>query len=52
MHSLDILSNAQINQVQDASQTVTFHRPNSISKAMDGLFKYNGYRALLAGELS
>ena len=32
MHSLNILSKAQINQVQDV-------RPNSITKAMDGLFK-------------
>ena len=35
---------AQINQVQDASQKVTLHRPNSITKA-DGLFKYIGNRA-------
>ena len=31
----------QINQVQDVSQNVALHRPNSIIKAMDGLFKYN-----------
>ena len=36
---------AQINQVQDVSQKVTLHRPNSIPKAMDGLFKYNRNRA-------
>ena len=30
------------NQVQDASQTNTLHHPNSITKAMDGLFKYIG----------
>ena len=30
---------AQINQVQDVSQKVTFHRPTSVTKAMDGLFK-------------
>ena len=35
---------AQINQVEDVSQKVTLHRPNSIAKAMDGLFKYNGNR--------
>ena len=34
-----------INQVQDASQKVTLHRPNSITKAIDGLLKYNGDRA-------
>ena len=45
MHSLGILSKAQINQVIDASQKVKLHRPNSITKAMDGLFKYNGNRA-------
>ena len=41
MHSLNILSKAQINQVQDVSQKVTLYRLNSISKAMDGLFKYD-----------
>ena len=40
MHSLNILSKAQINKVQDVSQKVTLLRPNSITKAMDGLFKY------------
>ena len=44
MLSLDILSKAQINLVQDASQEVTLHLPNSITKAIDGLFKYNGNR--------
>ena len=52
MHSLNILSKAQINQVQDVSQKVTLHRPNSITKAMDGLFKYNGNRASFARALS
>ena len=33
MHSLNILSKAQINQVQDANQKVTLHRPNSITIA-------------------
>ena len=32
-------------QVQDVSQKCTLHRPNSITKAMDGLFKYNRNRA-------
>ena len=32
MHSLIILSKAQINQVQDVSQKVTLHRPNTITK--------------------
>ena len=41
MHSLNILNEAQINKVQDVSQKSTLHRPNSITKAMDGLFKYN-----------
>ena len=41
MHSLNILSKAQINQVQDVDQKVTLHRPNSIIKVMDGLFKNN-----------
>ena len=45
MHALDILSKAQTNQVQDASQKVTLHRANSITKAMNGLLKYNGDRA-------
>ena len=40
MHSLNILSKSQINQVQDVSQKVALHRPNSITKAMDGFFKY------------
>ena len=30
----------------------TLRRPNSLTKAMDGLFKYNGNRARLACELS
>ena len=37
--TLIILSKAQINQVQDVSQKVTLLRPNSVTKAMDGLFK-------------
>ena len=44
---LDVLFrhfNQSTNQVQDANQKVTLHRPNSISKAVDGLFKYNGNR--------
>ena len=35
MHSLNILSKAQINQVQD----LTLHSSNSTTKVMDGLFK-------------
>ena len=52
MHSLDILSKAQINPVQDASLKVTLHHPNSITEAMDGLFKYNEDRANFARALS
>ena len=52
MHSLNILSKVQMNQVQDVSQKVTLHRSYSITKAMDGLFKYNGNRAWLARALS
>ena len=48
MHSLNILSIAQINQVQDVSQIVTLQRPYSITKVMDGFFKYNGNRAYMA----
>ena len=33
------------NKVQDVSQKVTLNRPNSITKAMDGLFKYIRNRA-------
>ena len=39
------LSKAQVNQVQNVSQKLTLHRPNSIIKAMDVLFKYNRNRA-------
>ena len=49
MHSLTILSKPQ---VQDVSQKVTLHHPNSITKAMVGLFKYNRNRALFARALS
>ena len=52
MHSLDILSKAQINQVQDAIQEVILHCPNSIIKAMAGLFKYNGNCAQFTRALS
>ena len=52
MHSLIILSKTQINQVQDVSQNVTLQRPNSIIKAMDGLFKYNRNCAGFARALS
>ena len=52
MHSLDILSKAQINPVQDVSQKITLHRPNSITKGMDGLFKYDENRVLFARALS
>ena len=52
MHFLNILSKAQINQVKDVSQKDTLHRPNSIAKSMDGLFKYNRNRAWFAGALS
>ena len=37
---------SQTNQVQDASQKVTLHRPYSITKAMVGLFKYNENRLI------
>ena len=33
-------------------QNFTLHRPNSITKAMDGLFKYNRNRAWFARALS
>ena len=46
MHPLNILSKAQLNQVQDVSQKVTLHHPNSHSIAMNGLFKYNGLRLI------
>ena len=36
MHSLNILRKAQLNQVENVSQKVTLHRPNSITKAMGG----------------
>ena len=52
MHSLSILSEAQINWVKYVSQKVTLHRPDSIRMAMDGLFKYIGYRARFACALS
>ena len=37
MHPLNIFSSeeVQINQVQDVSQKITLHRPNSLSKVMD-----------------
>ena len=44
MHSMNMLSKAQINQVQDARQKVTLQRPNS-TKAMGGLLKYNRNKA-------
>ena len=34
--SLNILSQEQLNQVQDVSHKVTLRRPKSITKAMDG----------------
>ena len=36
----------------DVSQKVTLYRPDPITKAMDGLFKYNGNRAWCARALS
>ena len=45
MHSLIIFNKSQINKVQDVSQKCTLYRPNSITKAVDGLFKYNRNRA-------
>ena len=52
MHSLSILSKAQINYVKHVSQKVTLYRPDSLTKAMDGLFKYIGNRAWFARALS
>ena len=52
MHSLSILSKAQINLVKHVSQKVALHCPDSLTKAMDGLFKYIGNRAWFARELS
>ena len=40
MDSMDILGKAQINYVQNFSQKVTLHRPNSLTKGIAGLFKY------------
>ena len=34
MHSLNILSKAQINKVKDTSQKVTMHRLNSLTEAL------------------
>ena len=51
MDNLNILSKAQINQVESFSQKVALHRPNSITKAMYGLFKYNRNRAWFARAL-
>ena len=48
MHYLNILSKVQINQVQDVSQEIVLYRPNSHTKAMDGLFKYIGNCAQIA----
>ena len=45
MHSLSILSKAQINLVKYVSQKIKLQRPNSQTKAMGGLFKYIGNRA-------
>ena len=52
LHSLYILSKVQINQVNDVSQKVTLHHPNSLIKAMYFLFNYNGNRAWFAHALS
>ena len=45
MYSLNILSKPQINEVQDVSQKIMLHSPNSITKAVFGLFKHNGNHA-------
>ena len=52
MHSLGILSKAQINWVKHVSQKVALHRPDLLTKAMDGLFKYIGNRAGFVRALS
>ena len=40
MHSMNILSKAQIIQVQNVNQKVTLHRPYSLFEAVDDLLKY------------
>ena len=45
MHSLSILIKAQINEDEYVSQKAKLRRPNSLTKTMDGLFKYKGNRA-------
>ena len=52
MLSLSILSQAQINSVKHVSQKVALHRPDSLTKTLDGLFKYIGNRAWFARALS
>ena len=52
MHSLSILSKAQIKLVKHVSQKVVLHRPDSLTKAMDGLFKCIGNRAWFPRALS
>ena len=52
MHSLGVLIKAQINLDKHVSQKTTLRRPNSLIKAMDGLFKYIGNRAWFTRALS
>ena len=47
----DFLSKALINKYKYVSQKATLHRPNSLTKALDGLFKYVGNRVWFARAL-
>ena len=52
MHSFRFLIKAQINQDKYVSQKTALRYPNSLTKAMDGLFKYIGNRSWFARALS
>ena len=52
MRSLRFLIKAQINKDKYVSQKTTLCRPNSLTKAMDGLFKFIGNRAWFTRALS
>ena len=52
MHPLRFLIKAQINSDKYVSQKTTLCRPNSLTKAMDGLFKYIGNGAWFTRALS
>ena len=52
VHSLRFLIKAQINEDKYVSQKTALRCPNSLTKAMDGLFKYIRNRAWFDGALS